>query len=70
MAAQADLLPSHSAKTLGAMKAVRTVKRATHNPNAADLFLCYDFGGALRFLFVFAAPDRNGVNLGAQADDL
>ena len=36
MAAQADLLPSHSAKTLGAMKAVRTVKRATHNPNAAD----------------------------------
>ena len=36
MAVQADLLPSHSVKTLGAMKAERTVKRATHNPNAAD----------------------------------
>ena len=34
----------------------------------ADLFLCYDFGGALRFLFVFAALDRNGVHLGAQAE--
>ena len=36
MAVQADLLPSHSVKTLGVMKAERTVKRATHNPNAAD----------------------------------
>ena len=36
MAVQADLLSSHSVKTLGAMKAERTVKRATHNPNAAN----------------------------------
>ena len=36
----------------------------------ADLFLCDNLGGALRLLFVFAALDRNGVHLGAQADDL
>ena len=32
MAVQANLLPSHSVKALGAMKAVRTVKRITFNP--------------------------------------
>ena len=32
MAVQANLLPSHSVKTLGAMKAERTVKRITFNP--------------------------------------
>ena len=36
----------------------------------ADLFLCDNLGGALRFLFVSAALNRNGVHLGAQADDL
>ena len=32
MAVQANLLPSPSVKTLGAMKAERTVKRITFNP--------------------------------------
>ena len=36
MAVQANLLPSHSEKTLGAMKAERTVKRITFNPTEAD----------------------------------
>ena len=35
----------------------------------AYLFLCYDFGGALRFLFV-AALKQDRVHLGAQADNL
>ena len=35
MAVQANLLPSHSVKTLGAMKAERTVKRITFNPTEA-----------------------------------
>ena len=35
-----------------------------------DLFLCDNLGGALCFLFVFAALDFDGVHLGAQADDL
>ena len=33
---QANLLPSHSVKTLGAMKAERTVKRITFNPTEAN----------------------------------
>ena len=36
MAVQANLLPSHSVKTLGAMKAERTVKRSTFNPTEAN----------------------------------
>ena len=36
MAVQANLLPSHSVKTLGAMKAERTVKRITFNPTDAN----------------------------------
>ena len=36
MAVQANLLPSHSLKTLGAMKAERTVKRITFNPTEAN----------------------------------
>ena len=36
MSVQANLLPSHSVKTLGAMKAERTVKRITFNPTEAD----------------------------------
>ena len=36
MAVQANLLPSHSVKTLGAMKAERTVKRITINPTEAN----------------------------------
>ena len=36
MAVQANLLPSHSEKTLGAMKAERTVKRITFNPSEAN----------------------------------
>ena len=36
MAVQANLLPSHSVKTLGAMKAERTVKRITFNPTKAN----------------------------------
>ena len=36
MAVQVNLLPSHSVKTLGAMKAQRTVKRITFNPTGAD----------------------------------
>ena len=36
MAVQANLLPSHSVKTLGAMKAERTVKRITFNPSEAN----------------------------------
>ena len=36
MAMQANLLPSHSVKTLGAMKAERTVKRITFNPTEAN----------------------------------
>ena len=36
MAVQANLLPSHSVKTLGAMKADRTVKRITFNPTEAN----------------------------------
>ena len=36
MAVQANLLPSHSVKTLGAMKAERTVKRITFNPTEAN----------------------------------
>ena len=35
MAVQANLLPSHSVKTLGAMKAERAVKRTTFNPSEA-----------------------------------
>ena len=35
MAVQPNLLPSHSEKTLGAMKAERTVKRITFNPSEA-----------------------------------
>ena len=37
MAVQANLLPSHREKTLGAMKAERTVKRITFNPSEAKL---------------------------------
>ena len=36
MAVQANPLPSHSVKTLGAMKAERTVKRITFNPTEAN----------------------------------
>ena len=36
MAVQANLLPSHSVKTLGAMKAERTVTRITFNPTSAS----------------------------------
>ena len=36
MAVQPNLLPSHSEKTLGAMKAERTVKRITFNPSEAN----------------------------------
>ena len=36
MAVPPNLLPSHSEKTLGAMKAERTVKRITFNPTAAN----------------------------------
>ena len=36
MAVQANLLPSHSVKTLGALKAERTVKRITFNPTEAN----------------------------------
>ena len=36
MAVPPNLLPSHSEKTLGAMKAERTVKRITFNPSAAN----------------------------------
>ena len=36
MAVQANLLPSHSVKTLGAMKAERIVKRITFNPTKAN----------------------------------
>ena len=36
MAVQANLLPSHSVKTLGAMKAECTVKRITFNPTEAN----------------------------------
>ena len=36
MALQANLLPSHSVKTLCAMKADRTVKRITFNPTEAN----------------------------------
>ena len=36
MAVQANLLPSHSVKTPGAMKAERTVKRITFNPTEAN----------------------------------
>ena len=36
MAVQANLLPNHSEKTLGAMKAERIVKRNTFNPTKAD----------------------------------
>ena len=36
MAVQANLLPSHSVKTLGAMKAERTVKSITFNPIEAN----------------------------------
>ena len=36
MAVQANLLPSHSMKTLGAIKAERTVKRITFNPTEAN----------------------------------
>ena len=36
MAVQANLLPSHFVKTLGAMKAERTVKRITFNPTEAN----------------------------------
>ena len=36
MAVQANLLPSHSVKTLGAMKAECTVKRITFNPAEAN----------------------------------
>ena len=37
MAVQPNLLPSHSEKTLGAMKAERSVKRITFNPSEAHL---------------------------------
>ena len=36
MAVQPNLLPSHSEKTLGAMKAEQTVKRITFNPSEAN----------------------------------
>ena len=36
MAMQVNLLPTHSVKTLGAMKAERTVKRITFNPTEAN----------------------------------
>ena len=36
MAVNANLLPTHSEKTLGAMKAERTVKRITFNPTMAN----------------------------------
>ena len=36
MAVQPNLFPSHSEKTLGAMKAERTVKRITFNPSEAN----------------------------------
>ena len=36
MAVPPNLLPSHSEKVLGAMKAERTVKRVTFNPSNAD----------------------------------
>ena len=36
MAVQPNLLPSHSEKTLGAMKVERTVKRITFNPSEAN----------------------------------
>ena len=36
MAVQANLFPSHSVKTLGAMKAERTVRRITFNPTEAN----------------------------------
>ena len=36
MAVQENLLPSHSVKTLGAMKAERVVKRITFNPTEAN----------------------------------
>ena len=36
MAVQPNLLPSHSEKTLGAMKTERTVKRITYNPSEAN----------------------------------
>ena len=36
MAVPPNLLPSHSEKTLGAMKAERTVKRITFNPSEAN----------------------------------
>ena len=36
MAVQANILPSQSVKTLGAMKAERTVKRITFNPTEAN----------------------------------
>ena len=36
MAVPPNLLPSHSEKTLGTMKAERTVKRITFNPSAAE----------------------------------
>ena len=36
MAVQVNLLPSHAVKTLGAMKAERTVKRITFNPTKAN----------------------------------
>ena len=36
MAVPPNLLPSHSEKTLNAMKAERTVKRVTFNPSAAN----------------------------------
>ena len=36
MDVQANLLPSHFVKTLGAMKAERTVKRITFNPTEAN----------------------------------
>ena len=36
MVVQANLLPSHSVKTLGAMKAEHTIKRITFNPTEAN----------------------------------
>ena len=36
MAVQPSLLPSHREKTLGAMKAERTIKRITFNPSEAN----------------------------------
>ena len=36
MAVPPSLLPSHSKKVLGAMKAERTVKRITFNPTSAN----------------------------------